>query len=227
ITNAAATPDIQTMDLAEVGFKYGSNPIDFYATAFWTGYDNVGFSNYRVGLDGVIVNEARYADTRTLGLEFETAYRPTDWFDVSATATVQQPEYQGLQYTDRDGNAHDYDGNQLIRVPKQSLRIVPGLNFLDRRLRVQLAYERQGARYVDTANSVRLPAYDVFNLSARYDVNDRFSVYGYVDNLDNSLGLTEGTPRQGELENGDAGANTFIARPLLGRNVRLALTYRF
>ncbi len=227
ITNAAATPDIQTMDLAEVGFKYGSNPLDFYATAFWTGYDNVGFSNYRVGLDGVIVNEARYADTRTLGLELETAYRPTDWFDVSATATVQQPEYQGLQYTDRDGNAHDYDGNQLIRVPKQSLRIVPGLNFLDRRLRVQLAYERQGARYVDTANSVRLPAYDVFNLSARYDVSDRFSVYGYVDNLDNSLGLTEGNPRQGELENGDAGANTFIARPLLGRNVRLALTYRF
>ncbi|WP_341724913.1 TonB-dependent receptor [Pseudoxanthomonas putridarboris] len=227
ITNAAATPDIQTMDLAEVGYKYGSNPFDFYATAFWTKYDNVGFSNYRVGLDGIIVNEARYADTQTLGLELEAAYRPVDWFDVSATATVQDPQYKGLRYTDNAGELHDYDGNQLIRVPKNSLRIVPGVNLLDQRLRLQLAYERQGERYVDTANSVRLPSYDVFNFSARYELSDRLSLYGYVDNLDNSLGLTEGNPRQGEFESGDAGANTFIARPLLGRNYRLALMYRF
>jgi len=227
ITNAAATPDIQTMDLAEVGYKFSSPLFDLFATAFWTKYDNIGFTNYRVGLDGIVVNEPRYADTRTLGLELEGALRPTDWFDVAVTATIQDPQYDGLTFTDTTGVVRDYDGNQLIRVPKNSLRVVPGFNLFDQRLRLQLAYERQGARYVDTANSVRLPSYDVFNFSARYDVSDRFSIYGYVDNLDDSLGLTEGNPRQGELESGDAGANTFIARPLLGRNYRLALMYRF
>jgi hypothetical protein len=48
-----------------------------------------------------------------------------------------------------------------------------------------------------------------------------------VDNVTNSFGLTEGNPRAGELQSADAGANTFIARPILGPAFRLALTYRF
>jgi len=95
------------------------------------------------------------------------------------------------------------------------------------KLRLQASYERQGERYVDTANSVRLPSYDVINLSGHYAFDDRWSLYAYVDNLDNSLGLTEGNPRAGEVASDDAGANTFIARPLLGRSYRLALMYRF
>ena len=90
-----------------------------------------------------------------------------------------------------------------------------------------MAYEYQGERYVDTANSVRLPSYDVLSASARYDLTPQWSVFGYVDNIDNSLGLTEGNPRAGELASGDAGANTFIARPVLGRSYRLAVMYRF
>jgi hypothetical protein len=52
-------------------------------------------------------------------------------------------------------------------------------------------------------------------------------LYGYVDNVTNSLGLTEGNPRLGEVQNADAGANTFIARPILGRAFRVSLMYRF
>jgi outer membrane receptor protein involved in Fe transport len=77
------------------------------------------------------------------------------------------------------------------------------------------------------ANSVVLPHYDVLNASARFSITDHFDLYGYADNVTNSLGLTEGNPRAGELQNADAGANTFIARPILGRAFRLALMYRF
>lgn len=228
ITNAAATPVVQTMDLAEIGYKFGSPLLDFYATAFWTKYDNVSFSNYVFDLaSGTSYAESRYADTRTLGLELEANYRPSEWFDVSATATLQDPQYRGLRYTDKSGSEQDYDGNQLIRVPKASFRVVPGLNLLQGRLRLQASYEHEGERYVDTANSVRLPSYYTINASARFDVSDRLSLFGYVDNLTNSLGLTEGNPRAGELNSQDAGANSFIARPLLGRQYRLALMYRF
>ena len=149
------------------------------------------------------------------------------WFDLSGTATLQSPKYKGLTYVDATGKSFDYDGNQLIRIPTVSLRIVPGFNLLDGRVRLQASWEYEGARFVDTANSVRLPAYATVNLSARFDVSKRLSVYGYVDNLNNSLGLTEGNPRAGEIQNGDAGANTFIARPLIGRNFRAALMYKF
>ncbi len=82
-------------------------------------------------------------------------------------------------------------------------------------------------RYAETANSVRLPSYQLLNLSARYELCERVSMYGDVDNVTNSLGLSEGNPRAGELASSDAGASAFIARPLLGRNYRLALMYRF
>lgn len=227
ITNAGATPYVQTMDLAEIGYKYSQPLLDVFATLFWTKYDNVSFSNYVFNADGATVEEPHFASTRTFGLELETALRPVDWFDVSATVTLQDPEYRGLTYLDKTGTLNDYDGNQLIRVPKTSVRLVPGVNLMQGRLRLQAAWEYQGKRYVDTANSVRLPSYDAVNFSARYEVNDRLSLYGYVDNLTNSLGLTEGNPRAGELASADRGANTFIARPLLGRNYRLALMYKF
>jgi hypothetical protein len=41
------------------------------------------------------------------------------------------------------------------------------------------------------------------------------------------MGLTEGNPRAGEIVSADAGANSFIARPLMGRDIRAALTYQF
>lgn len=228
ITNAAAKPDTQTMDLGEVGLKFSSPVVDVYATGFWTKYNNVGFSNYRFDLTtGASVSEARYADTETFGLELEAVVRPTTWFDLAGTLTYQDPKYKGLTYTDASGKLNDFDGNQLIRVPKLSLRLVPGLNLFDGALRLQAAFEHQGKRYVDTANSVRLPSYESINLSGRWQVNEQLSLFGYIDNVTNSLGLTEGNPRAGELQNSDAGANTFIARPLLGRTYRAAIMYRF
>lgn len=228
VTNATAKPYVQTMDLGEIGLKYASPLVELYATGFWTKYNNIAFTNYRFDLDtGVSVTEALYANTQTFGLELEGTVRPTRWFDVSATATLQDPRYQGLTYVDSSGKTNDYDGNRLIRVPTVSLRFVPGVNLLDGRLRVQASWEYEGARFVDTANSVRLPAYATVNLSTRFNISPRLSIYGYIDNVNNSLGLTEGNPRAGELQSGDAGANTFIARPLIGRNYRAALMYRF
>ncbi|ETI58614.1 TonB-denpendent receptor [Sphingobium sp. C100] len=228
ITNASAKPIVQTMHLGEIGAKYTSPLIDLYATGFWTKYNDVAFTNYRFDLNnGASVTEALFANTETFGLELEGTVRPTPWFDMSASATLQDPRYKGLVYTDSAGKVNDYDGNRLIRVPTVSLRFVPGVNLFDNRLRVQASYEYEGPRYVDTANSVRLPGYATINLSARAQISDRISLYGYVDNLNNSLGLTEGNPRAGELQNGDAGANSFIARPLIGRNFRAALMYKF
>jgi outer membrane receptor protein involved in Fe transport len=228
---AANTPPvIQTMDLGEVGYKFSDQSFDLFATLFYTKYDNVGFSDTKFDLNGNRVTNRGEASTRTVGLELEAAWYPTPLFDLQLTATVQEPEYRDLRYSEIvDGQPvlRDFVGNQLVRVPKHSLRLVPGLNLLDDRLRLQLTYEYQGERYADTANSVRLPSYDVWSASARYQVNDRWSLFLYGDNLDNSLGLTEGNPRAGELQSGDAGANVFLARPLLGRQYRAAVMYQF
>jgi outer membrane receptor protein involved in Fe transport len=176
------------------------------------------------------VTQNLYADTKTYGVELDGGIYPIEFFDLSYSATLEQPKYFGLRYTDNVNGApvqRDYDGNQLIRVPKVSVRVVPGFNLFEQRLRLQVSWEWEGARYVDTANSVVLPKYDVLNASARFAFNEHFELYGYVDNVTNSQGLTEGNPRQGEVQSTDAGANTFIARPILGRAYRMSLLYRF
>ncbi|MGF6496084.1 outer membrane receptor protein involved in Fe transport [Luteibacter sp. 621] len=231
ITSPTATPVLQTMDLGEAGWKYSDRFVDTYATLFYTKYNNVGFSNYVFDRNtNTSTPQTGYADTKTFGLELEGTIYPTQWFDVQFNATLQDPKYKGLRYTEVVNNApvlRDYEDNQLIRVPKVSYRIVPGVNLMDNRLRLQFSYEHEGQRYVDTANSVRLPAYHVVNFSARYDATQQLSLYLYADNLFNSLGLTEGNPRAGELASSDVGATTFIARPLLGRSFRAAAMYRF
>ena len=46
-----------------------------------------------------------------------------------------------------------------------------------------------------------------------------------VQNLTNTIGLTEGNPRAGFTE--VAGGNYFFARAILGRNMQLSLTAAF
>jgi outer membrane receptor protein involved in Fe transport len=231
ITSPTAVPVIQTMDLAELGYKYQSRALELYPTLFYSKYNNVSYTNNVFALDNASSTpQTGYASTKTFGLELEGKVRPTAWADLGFNLTLQKPEYQDLRYVDKVNNlpvARDFTGNRLVRVPKVSYRLVPGVNLLADRLRLQLSYEYEGARFVDSANSVRLPSYKVINLSGRYQATEALSLYAYVDNVNNSQGLTEGNPRAGELQNADAGANTFLARPVLGRAIRVAAKYDF
>ncbi|RDS85777.1 TonB-dependent receptor domain-containing protein [Dyella psychrodurans] len=231
ITTPTATPITQTMVLPEVGYKFANRYIETYETFFYTKYNNVGFSNYVFNpTSGASTAETGYADTETYGLELEGTVYPSKWFDIQYNATLQDPRYKGLRYTTVTAGEPvllDYDDNQLIRVPRKSARIVPGVNLLDNKLRLQMAYEYEGKRFSDTANSVELPQYTTLSFSARYQATPDLSFFVYADNITNSLGLTEGNPRSGELKSTDAGATVFIARPLLGRSFRASVMYRF
>ena len=229
-TNVSATAVTQTMDLGEVGFKYARRLFSFYGTGFWTKYNNVGFTNEVSTLNGFTSVNA-YANTKTFGLELEGSIYPVEWFDVSAISTLQHGVYEGLVAETVAGGAltqaYNYDGNRLIRVPRASFRVVPGFNFFRDRLRLQSAIEFEGKRYTDVANSQVLPSYTKVDVDAQVNVTKEISIFGVVDNLTNSLGLTEGNPRQGEIQSAAAGQYIFLARPLLGRSFKISFRYKF
>jgi outer membrane receptor protein involved in Fe transport len=231
ITTPTATPITQTMVLPEIGYKFANRFIEMYETLFYTKYNNVSFSNYVFNpTSGASTAETGYADTETYGLELEGTVYPSKFFDIQYSATLQDPRYKGLRYTAITAGEPvllDYDDDQLIRVPRKSARIVPGVNLLDNKLRLQMSFEYEGKRFSDTANSVVLPQYNTVGFSARYQATQDLSFFLYADNITNSLGLTEGNPRSGELKSSDAGATVFIARPLLGRSFRASVMYRF
>lgn len=229
-TNVNATAVTQTMELGELGFKYARRLYSLYATGFWTKYNNVGFTNEVSTLNG-FTSENAMANTETYGLEFEGGIYPARWFDISATATYQHGEYEGYVVNAVSGGTltikNNYNGNQLIRVPHTSIRAVPGFNLFGNRLRLQSAIEYEGKRYTDVANSQVLPAYTKVDINAQVRVSNEVSIFGIVDNVTNSLGLTEGNPRQGEIQSAAAGQYIFLARPLLGRSFKVSLRYKF
>jgi outer membrane receptor protein involved in Fe transport len=238
IGNSTANPPpiTQTMDLGEVGYKFANRWMEFYGTFFYTKYDNVGFSTYSFDPNNPSLpaqTQNVFANTETYGLELEGGFFPVDWFDLTYSATLEDPKYKDLSGYFQPTSAgaqpvpFNYTNNQLIRVPKTSVRIVPGLNLLDGKLRLQVSAEYEGKRYSDTANTEVLPAYKTYNASASYKIDDRWTVYGYVDNINNSQGLTEGNPRAGELIANNPIPNVFIARPLLGRSYRFSVMYKF
>ncbi|MBS1606967.1 MAG: TonB-dependent receptor [Bacteroidetes bacterium] len=229
-TNVNSTAVTQTMQLGEIGFKYARRLYALYATGFYTRYNNVGFTNTVSTLNGFTQVNA-FANTNTFGLELEGSLFPVKWFDVSATATLQHGEYQGLVAEAANGGTltqkYNYNGNKLIRVPQASLRVVPGFNLFKNHIRVQAPIEYEGKRYTDVANSQILPAYTLVSLDAQVNITKEISLFGVVDNLTNSLGLTEGNPRQGEIQSAAAGQYIFLARPLFGRSFKVSLRYKF
>jgi catecholate siderophore receptor len=231
ITNASATPVVQEMDLYEVGYKFVSQPFDMFLTAFRTDYKNFGFGDTTFDpATGGFTMRTLYTTTKATGLEFEGAIRPWKWFDLAASATWQNPEFGDFRFTQVVNNtpvALDFTGNQLVRVPEISFRVIPGFNLLNNRLRVQFPIEYYGDRYADAANSVKLPSYRVFSAALRFDLSRALTFHINVDNIDNEIGLTEGNPRSGQFLSGDAGAQYYIARPILGRSYRGAVTFRF
>jgi catecholate siderophore receptor len=229
-TNVNSTATTQTMQLGEVGFKYAQRLFSFYGTGFFTRYNNVGFTNEVSTLNGFTQVNA-FANTNTFGLELEGSIFPVQWFDLSATATIQHGEYEGLKAEAVSGGtlteAYNYDGHRLIRVPVVSVRAVPGFNLFGNHLRLQSAIEYEGKRYTDVANSQVLPAYTKVDLDASVKLTREITVFGVVDNLTNSLGLTEGNPRAGEIQSNEANQYIFLARPLLGRSFKVSIRYKF
>jgi len=247
ITNATnATGAVQTMDLSELGFKWVTPKIELYATAFQTTYDNLGFGSLVFNpVTGAYVNQTSITDTKTLGLELEGTVRPTDWFDLRFSATFQNPEFGDYKFEEActvaaadptcqvkppaatASRTRDFTGNQLIRVPKTSFRLTPGVNLLDSRLRLEASVERYDDRFSDAANTSKLPAYTLVGATVRYEITDGLTAYAYGNNLFDELGLTEGNPRAGQIISGEAGSLYGVGRPEFGRSFRAALMYRF
>jgi outer membrane receptor protein involved in Fe transport len=249
ITNPTRTdPRSSTSDFYEAGLKVDQPRFTLYATAFLTRFDSQGFTETRFDqATNSFVSRTEFASTETYGVELEGTVRPTHWFDVGFNATIQDPHLGDFVFSERVSRsggacplpsdvpasateclrARDFTDNQLIRTPKVSGRITPGVNLLDGRLRAELDVQYYGKRFSDLANTLTIPDYHLVNATVRWNATDRVALYLYGANLTNEIGLTEGNPRAGQFISGEAGARYYLARPELGRTFKAAVLYRW
>jgi iron complex outermembrane receptor protein len=103
--------------------------------------------------------------------------------------------------------------------------VTPSVLLPDSKGEVYLSVHEVGKRFADAANSFVLPAYHTIDVGARYQLTEKVSLNVSVQNLTNTIGLTEGNPRAGFTE--VSGGNYFFARAILGRNMQTSLTASF
>ena len=222
---------VQPIEMSEVGLKYTSTMLDVFATAYFSKFTGVSFTD---NIFNATTNSYRqvvaFGGSETVGFELEGQLRPVSWFDVNAALTWQDPQFKDFKYSDIVAGqpvVRDFGGKQLVRVPQIGARIVPGVNLLDGALRAQAEIEYYSDRYADNANTQKLPAYWVMNASARYTVTDDITLFVDGENLTNEIGLTEGNPRSGQFVSGEAGSRYILARPIFGRTLRASVIYKF
>ncbi|ONF97032.1 TonB-dependent receptor [Sphingomonas jeddahensis] len=225
--NPSQKPVTQQMNFQEVGLKFDRRNFNLFVTGFRTIYQSYQISDYRQNNAGQFVLNTVFGDTETWGAEVEGTIRPVPWFDIHANYTYQRARFTDFVYRDANGRVFDYSKNRLVRVPEHQFRITPAINLFDDRFRLEADISHYGQRWSDVANQIDLPAYTTVDLNARLDVTPLLSLNLYVNNLTDTIGLTEGNPRAGSIQNEEVGDAVYIARSIFGRSVRGAVTFRF
>jgi outer membrane receptor protein involved in Fe transport len=197
----------------EVGLKTSTHYYDLFLTGFYNRFHNLIFS--QILEDGT--NVVRFGGSRAYGVEFEGAVRPI---------TGVQLGFRGVY---QDGKFKDFGeqtGNQVARQPKFQFALLPQYSFRTGwgEARVFGTYTHVGKRFADENNAQPLGAYDTLDLGASIDVGDRFSIQATVENVTNTLALTEGNVRT--LSSGTDNGY-FLGRPIFGRHATITAAYKF
>jgi len=214
----------QSEDVTQVegGIKYSSPRVGAFAAVFLSQFDNVPFTDEVLDPSGNLVTARRFASTETIGLEAEVIFELVKNFRLGITATVQQPEFEDFQFT-FGGEDFDFSGNQVRRIPEVLVSVRPAYRL--GRFSIFGSWRYVDERFVDDANTITLPEYDVLDVGASYDVSETLTLDVRVTNVTNTVGLTEGNPRTGQIVG--VQQDIFMARPILGRAFRGSATVRF
>ncbi|MFZ4602185.1 MAG: TonB-dependent receptor [Caulobacterales bacterium] len=215
----------------DLGLSFEGERLALYVIGFQTRFKGFPFDETLIEpVTGAIVSRVSFASSKTLGLEVEGDAQVFDGMRIQGSLTVQEPEFESfLVNSVSSGRAiqTSYAGRQLVRVPRVMARVAPTFDLPGGWGEVGLAVEHFGPRYADAANTVRLPAYTVLSAHGRFALSARAELTIVGSNLTDTLGLTEGNPRSGQIASVDANSALFTARPIFGRSLRATLAVKF
>ena len=204
-----------SLTLSEIGLRYQAPDWQFSGTVFDTNFDPLPFTVYR---GAASTQQAVLINTQTQGLEFEYNYQFDQAWQFAAIGVWQDAGFYGIPAQLPQSK---FNGNQITRTPELQLRLTPEYNAGP--LTVAVTWSYVGERYSDIANQFALPAYQTWDLFAEYVLTEQLSTQLEVKNLTNTLGLTEGNPRD-DLSHQEP---LFYGRPIFGRTIKVALSYQF
>jgi outer membrane receptor protein involved in Fe transport len=231
-----ANPHATEIKLYEAGITYAGYGFLGTIRPFRTQFDNQSWGG------GVVpsnpnLNQGFFANSDTNGVDVDIFYRPTfeAWkaFSVHGQLTYQESTFNnvstgvitiGGQNISQQVDAF-YDGKVPQRTPSQLYVITPAYDLPNHLGQVYLRYKYIGRTFADNGDGLALPGYGVVSLGGNVNITPRLNLNVSVDNANNTLGLTEGNPRQGFTQTVVNGF--FYGRGIIGTNALAQLTYKF
>jgi outer membrane receptor protein involved in Fe transport len=211
---------------AEAGYKYASSWISGSIAGFYSTLSNrrnVAFINGATP-GSAPVEVANLISTRSYGTEATLEVRLFGGLSFQGNATYEHDIY--TKYTPVAA-CTDCVGNFLQRQPNVLGNL--GLYYKDAMFDAALFDSFTGRTFTSDLNNIELPSYHIVRLDAGYtrtfSGGDRARIGLSIYNLFDSTAVSEGSPRQGTLQN--AGQAYFIGRQVLPRRIMARLSYEF
>lgn len=228
---------------AEGGLRYASRLVQASLTGFYTKFlDYPQSRDVQTTVNGAAVLQQLTANAgiKVFGGEFDVTLRPVSWFRIQATGVIQDSKIDIRSLTAfQNGNpiavtqiaqslrdqVNGFDGNKPERTPAVNVNVTPSIVLPNDIGEIYGSWKHIGKIYADISNSLVLPGYDVFGAGVLLKVADGVTFNASVENIGNTVGLTEGNPRAGFVEN--TGSNFYFARPINGTNAIASLRFDF
>jgi outer membrane receptor protein involved in Fe transport len=230
--NAQATE----IKLYEAGVTYAGYGFLGTIRGFHTAFNNQSWGG------GVVpgnpdLNQGFFANSITNGFDLDVTYRPTYEplrpFSVHGQLTYQDSTFNnvttgvitvGGQNISQQVDAF-YNGKRPQRTPALMYMVQPQWDLPDHRGNLYVRYKYIGEIFADNGDALALPGYGVVSVGGAYDITPRLNLNVSVDNVNDTLGLTEGNPRQGFTQSVVNGY--FYGRGIIGTNAMAQLTFKF
>jgi outer membrane receptor protein involved in Fe transport len=190
----------------ELGYKLKFPKGYAYATAFHSKTDEQG--GYEATSNSIIQN-----NYKSYGLEFESSYNVNDSFNVRGALT----------YTKAEITSGDNKGNEPRRQPKLMYNLMPTYNFSENKNAVGLSFIGQSKAFAQDSNQLVMNGFVIVNAFVDFEIAKGLSINLSANNLFDSLAITES--EEGNIT--DNTVNYVRARPMPGRSISTALSYRF
>lgn len=191
---------------AELGYKRKFDKGYVYATFFTSTTTEEG--GFEATSNSIIEN-----DYRSMGLELETSYNVNNDFNLRG----------GFTYTKAEVTSGANEGNEPRRQPKMMYNFIPTYKFGKANNTFGLSFIGQTKAYAQDSNELVMNGFVIVNGFVEFGITKGLSLNLAGNNLFNTLAITES-------EEGSITANTtniVRARPLPGRSLSMALSYKF
>ncbi|GER04088.1 TonB-dependent receptor [Iodidimonas nitroreducens] len=233
------TEDLLVNDIFQVegGFKIDLPYLQAFFTAFFSDFSDQVFTEPVLDNQGNLINTTIVQSAETKGIEAEALVGPFYGFSLKLKGTFQDADLTafdvnstgaGIDLTDT--SFAGLDGNRVPRIPRVMVSVRPkyAFSFDQADGSLFLDVNHTGKRFQDFSNNIILPSFTTVGAGMTLNFLKNFEFTLIADNLTNSIGLTEGNPRTDLLAGpaADSSIATF-GRPIVGRNFRFSLAYRF